>query len=288
MLNTRGTGDLSLEPAREVRERLLDLYERLRAQDTLTPCPAVDTLFGELVELCLRTDGAPARTVLHDPGIRRLRPDLVRLCSEGETLLERAWARRVLASRDPWAEIEAFPYRENYEQLTRMEVHALAGSGCPVRDLRRVCVLGGGPLPLTALMLHRLLSAEVTVVDRDPRAVELSDGLVRRLVPGGDLRVEHADAARGHDMDRVLDGHDLVVLAALVGSDRPSKQGCLRAIGGALPPGAHILIRSADGLRSLLYPVVHCCDVRECGLVPRILVHPLGEVVNSVLVARRP
>jgi nicotianamine synthase len=278
---------LGREPAPRTCERLLDLYDQLRSQETLTPSPAVDSLFTELVRLCLGTDETPSEDVLSDPRIHGAREDLVRLCAEGETLLEMAWARRVLGAEEPWEELDAFPYRNNYDELTRLEMHALAGSGCPTPGLRRVCVLGGGPLPLTALLLHRALSVEVTIVDRDRRALELSDRLVRRLVPDGGVRVEQGDATCVSDMTRVLGGCDLVVLAALVGADRDQKRQCLRAIAAALAPGAHLLLRSADGLRTLLYPVVHRCDVRESGFVPRTLVHPLGEVVNSVLVARR-
>jgi hypothetical protein len=62
----------------------------------------------------------------------------------------------------------------------------------------------------------------------------------------------------------------------------------LRAVGPALDPGACLVMRSARGLRSLLYAVVEPHDVaEEAGCVPQLLVHPRGSVVNSVLVARR-
>jgi nicotianamine synthase len=51
---------------------------------------------------------------------------------------------------------------------------------------------------------------------------------------------------------------------------------------------SYLVVRSAHGLRSLLYPVVELGDVAEAAAcVPQVLVHPLGDVVNSVLVARR-
>jgi nicotianamine synthase len=48
------------------------------------------------------------------------------------------------------------------------------------------------------------------------------------------------------------------------------------------------VVRSAHGLRSLLYVMVEPGDVAEAaGCMPQVLVHPLSDVVNSVLVARR-
>jgi nicotianamine synthase len=77
-------------------------------------------------------------------------------------------------------------------------------------------------------------------------------------------------------------------VAALVGHTREQKRAVLRAVGRALDPGAYLVMRSAHGLRSLLYAVVEPGEVTEpAACVPQVLVHPLGDVVNSVLVARR-
>lgn len=267
--------------------RILGLHERLSAQRSLAPSPVVDALFGNLVSACVSADGVDVPAVLADPRIHAVRPDLVRLCAEGESLLERAWARRALAADDPHAETAAFPYLSNYEQLARLELHALAGTGHRAESTRRICFVGGGPLPLSAVLLGRHLAAEVTVVDRDARAVDLSGRLTGRLAPAGRIRVVLADAASAPDMARTVAGSDVVVVAALVGMTAEQKRTVLRAIGAAVRPGAYVVIRSADGLRSLLYPVVDLRDVRHAGLTPEVLVHPLGEVINSVLVARR-
>jgi len=100
--------------------------------------------------------------------------------------------------------------------------------------------------------------------------------------------VEQADATSGEDMERLLRGCDVVLVAALVGHTPQEKRAVLRAVGPALDRGAYLVLRSAHGLRSLLYAVVEPDDVAEvAGCVPQVLVHPLGDVVNSVLVARR-
>ncbi|MFI7372817.1 nicotianamine synthase family protein [Actinoplanes sp. NPDC049668] len=266
---------------------ILGLYERLRAQVDLAPSPVVDALFGDLVSACAHAESMEAAAVLADPRIHRVRAELVRLCAEGESLLENVWARKALAAADPGAETAAFPYFGNYEQLARLELHALAAAGHRPETTRRVCFIGGGPLPLTALLLSRILAAEVTVVDRDADAVDLSRRLLDRLAPARRISVITADAESAADMARAVAGHDVVVVAALVGSTRMQKRAVLRAVGAAVEPGAYVVIRTADGLRSLLYPVVDVRDVYDAGLAPEVVVHPFGEVINSVLVARR-
>ncbi|MBT8227662.1 MAG: nicotianamine synthase [Dactylosporangium sp.] len=287
MLKASAASGVPTNPTSSRCRRILALYQRLRAQDSPAPSPVVNALFADLVSACVRAETVDARSVLEDPRIHEVRSDLIRLCAEGEGLLERDWARRALAAEDPQAETAAFPYRDNYEQLARFEAHALAGAGYDPGATRRACFIGGGPLPLSGVLLYRNLTAEVTIVDRDAEAVDLSARLVGRLVPGGGIRVMLADATSDSDMVRAACGCDVVVLAALVGLTRTQKQVVLRAVGAALKPGAHLVVRSAEGLRSLLYPVVDIRDVRDAGFVPEALVHPLGEVVNSVLVARR-
>lgn len=286
MLTRTGPGDLVVDPVPLV-DRIVTLYERLSALDDLAPSPVVDALFGTLVGTCVATSAPDAAQVLADPRVDGLRPHLLQLCAEGEALLENAWARRALAAGDAGATVARFPYLANYADLTRLEVHALAGAGKAPDRTRHVCFVGGGPLPLSALMLHRELGARVTVVDRDDDAVDLSRRLLARLLPDGAVRVLRADATSADDLAAAVCGCDVVVVAALVGLDRAQKQDVLRTLADAVDPGAFAVVRSADGLRALLYPVVEVQDVTDAGLAPQVLVHPLGDVVNSVLVARR-
>jgi nicotianamine synthase len=279
--------DVEVRPA-ALSDRIVRLHGDLRRLDSLAPSPEVNALFQDLVRVCVQADEHAAPPVLADVRIRRLRPDLLRICSLGESLLEQAWARRVLEAADPWAQLGLFTYLPNYRQLIRLEVRTLAGAGHVPRLGSRVCFLGGGPLPVSALLMHRELGAAIDVVDNEPRAAGIARQLLDRLAPGPGLRVVLADATSAEDMARLLAGCDVVVLAALVGRTHGQKLEVLRAVGSALDPGAYLVVRSARGLRSLLYAVVEPGDVAEAaGCVPQVLVHPLGDVVNSVLVARR-
>jgi nicotianamine synthase len=269
-------------------ERIIGLHDQLSRLDDLAPAPEVNALFHELVRVCARAGHAAAPPVLADARIRRLAPALRRHCGQGETLLEHAWARRVLAAADPRAELRCFPYLDNYQQLTRLETHALAAAGHTPRPGSRACFLGGGPLPLSALLMHRQLRTPVDVIDNQPDAADLARRLLARLAPGAGLRVIQADATSARDMTRLLAGCDVAVIAALVGHTRGQKRAVLRAVGRALQPGAYLVVRSAHGLRSLLYTSVDPGDVaQEADCEPQVLVHPLGDVINSILIARR-
>lgn len=261
-----------------VRHSLRRLHEGLASASTLEPGPAVDALFSELVQLVRHQPEDLHSEVLSDPVVRGLQPSLHRLCAAGEYHLERQWAARILDSPDPHRELRRFPYYDNYQQLTRLEHHALEGLG--LGAIRRVAFVGSGPLPLTSILLAEEFGLRVDNLDRDGGAVELSARLAATLGIS-DLGFVHADLLDW----TALDSYDLVVLAALVGLDRPAKLRVLRHLRAHMAPGALLLVRSSHALKVLLYPPVHVDDL--VGFVPQLVVQPLNDVINSIIVAQR-
>jgi nicotianamine synthase len=267
--------------ATSLADRARDLYDQLdhlASTAGLEPSPRVDAAFSELVALCL-TPGEDAEVVLADPRVEAVLPRLRALCADGEYRLERAWARRVSVAPE---DLALFPYLDNYQDLTALEVHAVAGlrrgAGVP-----RVCVLGSGPLPLTALLTARTLGGRVDAVDVSGEATELAAAVLERL-PGGDLvRVHRADARSSADVEEA----DVVVLAALVGLDAAEKRAVIGAVADRMRSGAVLVVRSAHRLRTLIYPPVTPADLRAAPLRLLAEVRPWNDVVNSVLIARR-
>ncbi|HHT74138.1 MAG TPA: hypothetical protein GX008_10545 [Firmicutes bacterium] len=51
-----------------------------------------------------------------------------------------------------------------------------------------VLCIGGGPLPLTAILLHKRTGASVTVIDNDNQSVALGKGLLESLGYGAQIR----------------------------------------------------------------------------------------------------
>jgi len=274
--------------AAELADRVVALHAGLEALShagDLEPGDLTDALFTALVEACAHRPHGEVEAVLADPRVRALVPRLRELCADGEFRLERSWAHRVAVSAHPDRELEAFPYLDNYRALTALELGLLAGLA-PTAAPERVCVLGSGPLPLTALLTARALGIPVDAVDLDGDASLLAREVLRRL-PGGHLvHVHRADARHFPGMADA----DVVVLAALVGLDRGDKRGVIAAVTARMRPGALLAVRSAHRLRTLLYPAVTPDEIVAAGggrLTALAEVRPFHDVVNSLVVAVR-
>lgn len=78
----------------------------------------------------------------------------------------------------------------------------------------------------------------------------------------------------------------MVYLAALVGLEREEKRKVVEHLARHMRPGALLVVRSARGARAFLYPVVETEEDLN-GFEVLSVHHPDGEVVNSVIVARK-
>lgn len=259
--------------------RLVALCDELERTD-LRPAPEVDAAFGELVGLCCHPPTGDTARVLEQiaPHADRLRE----LSSTGEGRMEQHWAARIAAAADPVAELDLFPYLGNYHDLVRLELASLDAVGVPAP--RRAVVLGSGPLPLTGLVLAARHGAEVVHVDRDADAARAGDAVATALgIPARTLVADVTAAVPDPGLDAELAQADVVLVGALVGADAPEKRALTTRLAEAAP-GATLLVRTAAGLRTLLYPEVTAADLPDLDVL--LEVHPWTDVVNSVLVAR--
>lgn len=256
---------------------LCDVADRLTEQSSLRPGPEVDALFGRLVATVVGTPHHHASEVLSYAGVRDRMPRLRDLSARGEGELERFWTDRICDSADPAEELARFPYLDNYRRLVQMELGVLAAA--LHRPLTSVAIVGSGPLPLSA---YFLAGPGVTVegFDNDAQAVAASRRIIEATGVDG-VRVHHVDGA-----DADLSGHQVVVLAALVGSTPHEKARILARIRASMAPGAILLARSARGLRTLLYPPLATSALEGWELLN--VIHPVNDIINSVVVARVP
>lgn len=262
-----------------LRRRIVGIYRELKSLPSLRPGRRVNGLFSELVDLTLSSEAGLARRVLADPGVRAIRADLQKLCALGEFELETHWSDRVAAARDPWKELERFPYYQNYVQAARIEANCLFS--VKRHFIRRVLFVGAGPLPLTSVCLAREHMVRIDNVEIDEPAFERGKRLAARLGLSHRLRFYRCDI-----MDfSAPRAYDAVFLASLVGADGPQKVRMLRRVSGMLARGAILVVRSAQRLRSLVYPSVDMDMLR--GFAPLLEIHPHNEVMNSNLVVRK-
>jgi nicotianamine synthase len=261
------------------------VHDELAAAPDLRPGARVDRAFARLVRLVVETDPALSAAVLEQPEVRAMAPRLRLLCLRGEYELELAWAGRVVAAPAPHVELEHFPYVENYRRLCEIEAASL-GRVAPGRRLDNVAVVGSGPLPLTALLLAQgAPGATVDAIDRDPVATAAARMLAATLgTPGLTFRTAAVGDGGERPVAVAMGRYDLVVLAALVGATPTDKRRVLAGLAATMAPGALLLVRSARGMRTLLYPEVAVEALVGFDILD--VVHPTGEVINSVIVAR--
>lgn len=156
--------------------------------------------------------------------------------------------------------LDQFPYYQNYIDLCRLECSAL--DAFLVSPPTQVAFIGSGSLPLSSIcMLNHYTNLQVHNIDRDEPALRKSQDLCGRL--GYSMTISCEDVTVGQipplperaaSMSNWL-SFDVVFLAALVGMNTASKLAILSSLACKLRPGTIIVARSAQGLRSVLYPV---------------------------------
>ena len=136
--------------------------------------------------------------------------------------------------------------------------------------------VGSGPLPLTAVECARQTGRHITCVERDPVAAALSRRVIAQMGVANLVDVIEGDGA-------ALDyaGAGLVMVAALV----EGKDETIANIRNTAP-GAMIGIRSAEGIRTLLYAQINHDDVTRHGYRLCGQSRTTEEVVNTTLFFR--
>lgn len=264
----------------KLKHNILELYRRLAEAPSLQPGELVNSAFAELVTLSSNSTHAEAQKLLSDPEIQAIIPELRRICAVGEGELESYWAKQITASDHPTIQLESFPYYDNYLKLTELEYRSMGLIGA--REIKRVLFVGSGPLPLSSVVLARQYGVYVDNIDNDAQAVTTSTALINHLGLGDIIHTELGDATEFEGYG----DYDAVFLASLVGLESPQKQAIINRIQKQLRPGSLLVVRTAHDLRTLLYPAVDIDTI--AGLKPQVVIQPLNEVVNSIIILEKP
>jgi len=249
------------------------LYEDIRKAGDLSPSPRINRLFGDLVREATRTFDERAGLSLKEERL------LQNLCSRAEYELERYWAERITASPSPRKELARFPYVKNYLDLTRLEWFSF--QGCQTHKNHRVLFVGGGPLPLTAIMLAREFNIASTVIDSDKTAVGLSKKVIDQLGLARMVTIRHADARDFKDYGKF----SVIFVAALAGLIPSQEENIFLRIKEKAKKGTHIMARSSWGNRRLLYRPLSPKTYRH--FEPVLRIDPYSDIVNSVVIFKK-
>lgn len=254
-------------------ERIRKLYEQIQSEQDLSPAPRINRLFGELVrEVTCAFD--------EKSGLSRKEERLLQeICSNAEYKLERYWAERIVASRSPEKELAQFPYIKNYSDLTRLEWFSF--QGCQTHKNHNVLFVGGGPMPLTAIMLAREFGVPSTVLDCDGIAVKLSKKLIDRLGLTAMIKIRLVDARQFENYDHF----SVIFVAALAGLLPANKEKIFLRIKQNAQKETHIIARSSWGNRRLLYRPLSRETYRH--FEPVLRIDPYTDIVNSVVILKK-
>jgi nicotianamine synthase len=93
-------------------------------------------------------------------------------------------------------------------------------------------------------------------VDRDTSALQVSESLCKLLGYGDRMSFACEDITEESPSSKPdWQSCQVVLLAALVGTDTYAKLNILKSMAKKLMPGTLVVARSAQGMRSVLYPV---------------------------------
>lgn len=253
----------------------------LASQADLTPRAEINHRFSVLVNTALATvPEEQVQTLLAEVdariGLARLRA----LCGTGETALEVHWAKRLAVAKDVLAELQLFPYYENYRQMVQAELGLLRQYAPQANS---VLLVGSGPLPLTAYFLAAEHGLAVQCLDIDAQANRLARDWLYRLPQILPIKFSTADI---RDLQPMPHTSAVWLCALVLGQSSAEQERLLHSLEARLHPGQFLGVRSVRALRCLLYPKVDC---RCCtGLDFKGVFHPHGEIVNSFVVMQKP
>ncbi|CAL0311197.1 unnamed protein product [Lupinus luteus] len=262
-------------------EKVCELYEQISSLESLKPSKNVDMLFTQLVLTCMPP--SPIDVSNLNKNVQEIRSKLIRLCGVAEGHLESHYSTILGSYDNPLDHLHIFPYYNNYLKLGLLEFNILNQHITNVPN--KIAFVGSGPLPFTSIVLasNHLLSTTFHNYDIDHLANSYAQNLVIRDPDLSKRMVFHTNDIL--DVSNELEEYEVVCLAALVGMDKESKNHVIDHLAKYMAPGAILMLRSAHGARAFLYPVVEPCDLK--GFEFLSVFHPMDEVINSVVIARK-
>lgn len=242
--------------------------------DDMTPTPSFNAAVNDLIDKIITLPSEHVQLVT--PTLRRTVQALV---ADIEGYRETEWAKRISLDENPAAMLRQFPYMENYERIISREVGLLDASGLELNKSHRMLAIGSGPLPMTALLFHKLRGVVVDQSDIDVHALELGRQVSNALdLPGNYL----LGAGETLSPDRA---YDVIFIAVLAGGSHAEKQAIVTNLLPYLVPNGRLLLRSSKGARSIIYPMVQPDKLTDTRLLAEA--HPNDIVINSSLVFER-
>lgn len=252
--------------------------------DTLTAWPDnYQPTIGLDRTLSLLTNRIIDPTMTHDLSPKEV-SELRRINSVIEYHFEREAVSEIVTSPNSIRALEHFTFMESYVKFTRLE-KALIDTNTDNSSQKPWLFVGGGPLPVSAILFAREYGIQSTVIDVATEAVDMSSALIEKLenedaLEKGAITIEQANAEQFTDYAN----HEVIFVAALAGETSDSKRTIFRQINQHAPDNAHILARSSAGNRQLLYLPLPQDVYDTFDLVYEL--NPHNDVINSMVLLK--
>lgn len=248
----------------------LKIFDRILKLDSLKPSKKTNDAFSDLVKFCERNNDVS----LKEDQIQKLRA----LSSVAEYEMEVYWAKKILQSKLPHKELAKFWYYKNYEQLVDLEYSNIT---CLYKNVRHILFIGGGPLPLTAILLCKKYNLICSILERDVESYLTSVKLIEKLNLSKNIKILNTDTEKYSDYNTF----DIIYLAAMVGHDETTKSNVISTIHNKLQKGKVLLCRSSHGTRTLLYTPIAKKILKEVN--PVLEVRPYNSIINSFFILQK-
>lgn len=248
----------------------LKIFDRILKLDSLKPSQETNDAFFDLVTFCSNNK----KINLKNNQIKKLRE----LSSQAEYEMEMYWAKRIIASKNADKELRTFWYYANYEQLVDLEYSNISSL---YKNIKKILFVGGGPLPLTAILLHKKYGTKCTILEKDTESHNISTLLLQKLSLTNAVKVINVPAEDYSNYN----SFNLIYLAAMVGEDETSKSKIISLLHTKISKGKVLVCRSSHGTRKLLYTPIGTKILQE--ITPILEVRPYNSIINSFYILQK-
>ncbi|KAF1860013.1 hypothetical protein Lal_00027863 [Lupinus albus] len=300
-------------------EEIMKLHARISNLESLRNSEEVNKLLGTLAKLCSLL---PSTTdIKHFPKeVLNIRESLNNFAGQAEGLLELESSTLISLKPKPLDSVTEYPYYANYVRIASMESKILKANG--MENAKKVAFVGSGAMPLSSILMasNHMESTHFDNFDINDKANEVAfvgsgamplssilmasnhmesthfdnfdindkaNEVARRIV-ASDAELEKRMKFETRDIMEVkerLGQYDCIILAALVGVNRKDKLKILEHIRMYMKEGGFLVVRSAKGARTFIYPCVEDRDLVNFELLTTF--QPTHALVHSVLLRKK-
>ncbi|CAF1469660.1 unnamed protein product [Adineta steineri] len=267
-----------------IRKQLIQFNSIISQFDLLDPSPQVTHLFNELLIFCCSTPICSLkfeRMLETDSVLKTVCENLRNLRSRYEYHLE-IHSAKIYASNANQSLIEHFFDDGDYHRLIQLEIDMLRNLGIqfpqnlPLNDklnsvVTKIAFIGSGPIPVSSMLIltEHTPFVDIYNIDISHEANQLASNVSKQLLPSHLFERMHFitqdinQKPLPFHIESILKQCQVIFLAALVGTDDLAKLSILQNIVKHSKNESdqrltqHIIIRTTDGLRQVLYPKIN-------------------------------